>query len=115
MVAPHLVLNEMIQLLTDEDASLAQLALSGPEYKVASNSQDKRHGLGRWLRMFLHFVRKTPSSLEYPRTCSRSKEVIQKLSPQISQNYDPSKFVLISELKGLFIKFSACSAQDILP
>jgi len=33
----------MIQSLIDEDASLAQLALSGPEYKVASNSQDKRH------------------------------------------------------------------------
>ena len=98
---------------------LAQLALmiSGPEYKGGNQTPKiSATGLADGFVCFYTLFEKPLRRWNTPGLAlARSREVIQKLSPQISQNYDPSKFVLISELKGLFIKFSACSAQDILP
>jgi len=94
---------------------LAQLALmiSGPEYKGGNQTPKISWHMASCV---------STTSFERPLrrwnipgvALARSREVIQKLSPQISLNYDPYKFILISELKGLLVKFSACRVQDIL-
>ena len=84
MVAPYLVLNEMIQSLTDEDASFGTISAHDQRAGVQgwqSNSQDKRHGLGRWLRMFLQLRSKNPlRRWNIPGLAlARSREVIRQL------------------------------------